>query len=187
MDDQDNARQREELIRYGVDGLDIWEDKASGRNMDRPGWQGLWKDIRDGDVVVILSLDRLGRDVLQMLQTVEAMKVRGVELRVIQGGLTTATAAGRFAFNILASVAQFEREMINERTMHGLKMARERGVVGGRPTKMNPERVAEALRRIAAGESHRAIAEGWGVAVATVTRAVERHRKQARIKGREGS
>src|ERR1700733_9899237 len=157
-DDQDNSRQREELIRYGVKPPDIFEDHASGRTMDRPGWQALWRDIRPGDVVVILSLDRLGPGGLQILQTVEAMKERGVELHVINGGFDTTTPVGRFTFNIMAAMAQFERELIHERTMHGLQKARERGVVGGRPVLITAVIVQDCLARQAKGETVKAIA-----------------------------
>ena len=182
-EDQDNARQREELTRYGA--KDIFEDHASGRSMERPGWQALWRDIRAGDVVVILSLDRLGRDVLQILQTVEAMKARCVELRVINGGFDTTTPVGRFTFNIMAAMAQFERELIHERTMHGLQKARERGVVGGRPQKITAEMVVEAMRRVSAGESLKAVAASYGVSFGGLKKRVDRHRKNERMKGTE--
>jgi DNA invertase Pin-like site-specific DNA recombinase len=143
--DQDAQRQKDELIRYGVHPDDIWTDKASGRDMKRPGWQGLWKDIRAGDVVVVLSMDRLGRDVMQILQTVEAMKARGVGLKLLTGEVDTDTPIGRFVFTVMAGFAQLERDLINERTAHGLKQARERGVIGGRPQKITEAMVLDAI------------------------------------------
>ena len=185
MSDQDCRRQVDELTRYGVDPRDIWTDKASGRDMDRPGWNGLWKDIREGDVVVVLSLDRMGRDVLQILQTIEAMKARGVELRVLTGGVDTSTPSGRLAFNIMAAFAQFERELIVERSVHGLAKARERGVVGGRPAKMTAEMVEKACARMDAGETKASIAAEYGVHPNSLGKRMERFRKVRRMKGDE--
>jgi DNA invertase Pin-like site-specific DNA recombinase len=185
MEDQDNARQIEELTRYGVDPRDIHKDKASGRTMDRPGWRDLWRDIREGDVVVILSLDRLGRDVLQILQTVEAMKARGVELHVINGGFDTQTPVGRFTFNIMAAMAQFERELIHERTMHGLAKARERGVIGGRPVTITAKIIEDCLQRQAKGESVRQVAESHKVSMGGLKKALDRHHKRKRMEDTE--
>jgi DNA invertase Pin-like site-specific DNA recombinase len=182
-DDQDNARQVEELTRHGAQ--DIFRDTASGRNMDRPGWSALWRDIREGDVVLVLTLDRLGRDVLQILQTVEAMKARGVELRVINGGFDTTTPVGRFTFNIMAAMAQFERELILERTLHGLQKARERGVIGGRPVIITAEIVADCLARQAKGESVRAIADGHKVSHGGLKKAMDRYHKRKRMEDNE--
>jgi len=185
MEDQDNARQIEELTRFGVHPDDIFTDKASGANMDRPGWQALWKDIREGDTVVILSLDRLGRDVLQILQTVEAMKERGVKLKVLIGGLDFATPIGRFVFTVMAGFAQLERELIHERTMHGLAKARERGTIGGRPVRINAEVIADTLARMANREPLKAIAAHHGVSEGGLKKALDRHRKQHRMRGSE--
>lgn len=185
MADQDCRRQIEELTRHGVAEPDIFIDKASGKNMARPGWQALWRDIRAGDVVVIHSLDRLGRDVLQILQTIEAMKERGVELRVLIGGMDTSTPSGRLAFNISAAFAQFEREMIVERTAHGLQKARERGVVGGRPQKITAEVIQTVLARQTAGEAVRGIAESLGVSYGGLKKALDRHHNLNRRKGHE--
>ena len=182
-EDQDNARQKEELTRYGCG--DIFEDQASGRTMERPGWQALWRDIRAGDVVVILSLDRLGRDVLQILSTVEAMKERGVELRVINGGFDTTTPVGRFTFNIMAAMAQVERDLIHERTLHGLQKARERGVVGGRPVKITAEIVQDCLARQAAGETVKAIADSHKVSQGGLKKALDRYHKRKRMEAHE--
>jgi DNA invertase Pin-like site-specific DNA recombinase len=183
MSDQNCQRQIEELEKVGC--KDIFVDHASGRNMDRPGWAALWRDIRAGDTVVLLTLDRLGRDVLQILQTIEAMKVRGVELKVLIGGMDTSTPSGRLAFNISAAFAQFERELIVERTAHGLQKARERGVVGGRPQKITAEVLQGVLARQAAGEAVRPIAESLGVSYGGLKKALDRHHNLNRRKGNE--
>ena len=184
-DDQDCQRQIDALVEYGVARADIFTDKASGANMDRPGWQALWKDIREGDTVVILSLDRLGRDVLQILQTVEAMKERGVKLKVLVGGLDFQTPIGRFVFTVMAGFAQLERELIHERTMHGLAKARERGTIGGRPVRINAEVIADTIARMAQREPLKAIAAHHGVSEGGLKKALDRHRKQQRMRGNE--
>ena len=185
MSDQNCQRQIDELVKFGVDPRDVWIDKASGKNMDRPGWHGLWRDLQDGDVVVILSLDRLGRDVLQILQTIEAMKARGVELRVLTGGVDTTTPSGRLAFNIMAAFAQFERELIVERSVHGLAKARERGVIGGRPEKITAAMVEAACARMDKGETKKGIAAEYRVHPNSLGKRMERFRKERRMKGSE--
>lgn len=184
MSDQNCMRQIEELERFGVQRADIFVDHASGKNMQRPGWEALWRDIRAGDTVVLLTLDRLGRDVLQILQTIEAMKQRGVELKVLIGGMDTSTPSGRLAFNISAAFAQFERELIVERTAHGLQKARERGVVGGRPTKITEDIIQTVLARQAAGERIKDIADSISCSFGGLKKALDRHHN---LKRREGS
>lgn len=185
MADQNCQRQIDELTRFGVSPLDIFTDAASGKDMDRPGWQALWKDIREGDLVVTLSVDRLGRDVIQILQTVEALQHREVGLKVLSGDIDTGTVSGRLVLNILAALAQWERELIVERTQHGLAKARERGVVGGRPEKINQAMILDTIARLAKREPMKQIAAGYKVHTNSLTRRVEAHRKAQRIKGSE--
>lgn len=152
MSDQDNARQRAELVRYGVDPADIYEDKASGRSMKRKGWRACWKDLRAGDVLVVHSIDRLGRDVEEVNAVVRQMHERGANLVVLsQQDLDTRTPIGRLIFNVMLALAQWERESIVERTKHGLKIARERGRIGGQKPKVPDAKVIAAVRKIDRG------------------------------------
>lgn len=146
MSDQNNQRQIDELVRFGVAAVDVFTDVASGKNMDRPGWEACWKDLREGDLLVIHSLDRLGRDLLEVVKTIRALHDKGANLKVLSMDIDTRTPVGQLIFHVMAAFAQFERELILERTRHGLAKARERGVVGGRQRKWTDEQIEEAVR-----------------------------------------
>jgi DNA invertase Pin-like site-specific DNA recombinase len=155
MSDQNNERQIAELIRYGVDPRDIFEDKASGRNMKRPGWIDCWRDIRAGDVLVVHAIDRLGRDLIEVSLVLRDLHAKGADLVVLnQQGLDTRTPLGKLIFSVMLALAQWERESIVERTKHGLKIAREKGRVGGSKKRISDKQVRDALARYEeAGES----------------------------------
>src|SRR5580704_4976060 len=131
MNDQSNQRQIDELVRFGVAPCDIFQDKMTGKTMDRPGWRNCFRELQSGDHLVILELTRLGRNLGDLISIEKKLYEKGVKLRVITQPIDTSTTTGRLIFNILGSVAQFERELIWERTVHGLKTSRERGVIGG--------------------------------------------------------
>jgi DNA invertase Pin-like site-specific DNA recombinase len=153
MSDQNNDRQRDELVRFGVDPRDIFEDKASGRNMKRPGWHDCWRDLRKGDVLVIHAIDRLGRDLIEVSLVLREMQAKGVELVVLtQMGLDTRQPTGKMIFAVLLALAQWERESIVERTKHGLAAARARGRIGGSKKKVTDEQIVDALERRNGGE-----------------------------------
>jgi DNA invertase Pin-like site-specific DNA recombinase len=126
--------QRDALTAAGVDLAHIYEDKASGRKDDRPGLEACLKALRKDDVLVVWKLDRLGRSLKHLVGTVHELNERGVGFRVLTGApIDTTTAAGKLVFAIFGGLAEFERELIKERTMAGLASARARGRVGGRP------------------------------------------------------
>lgn len=141
--------------------------------------------MREGDTVVVLSVDRLGRDVLQILQTVEGLQKRGIGLKVLSGDIDTGTVSGRLVLNILASLAQWERELIVERSIHGLAKARARGIIGGRPPKITEAVMMDAIRRLDAREPLKDIAALHKVSVKTLSRKVGAKRKELRGKGNE--
>jgi len=123
------------LIESGVDKKDIYQDQASGKNDDRPGLESCLKALREGDTLVVWKLDRLGRDLRHLVNTVQDLAERGIGFKVITGqgaNIDTTTASGKLVFGIFAALAEFERELIRERTMAGLKSARARGKKGGR-------------------------------------------------------
>src|SRR3954454_6008761 len=126
--------QRDALIEAAVKPDHIYEDHASGKRDDRPGLAACLKALREGDVLVVWKLDRLGRDLRHLVNTVQDLCDRGIGLRVLtgQGAQLDTTASGRLVFGIFAALAEFERELIRERTMAGLKAARARGRQGGR-------------------------------------------------------
>ena len=134
------APQRDALLAAGVEPERLYQDLASGRRDDRPGLAACLKALQPGNTLVIWKLDRLGRDLRHLVLTAEELRMRGVGLKVLTGAgaqIDTTTANGRLAFGIFAAFAEFERELITERTRAGLAAARARGRLGGRPRKMN--------------------------------------------------
>ena len=122
--------QRDAFIDAGVPEERIYEDLASRRTDHRPGLEAGLKALQPGNRFVVWKLDRLGRDLKHLVSTVEALRERGVGLRVLAGvEIDTGTANGRLVFAIFAALAEFERELIAERTRAGLVAARARGPV----------------------------------------------------------
>ncbi|EGW1009191.1 TPA: recombinase family protein, partial [Proteus mirabilis] len=110
--------QRDALIAAGVDPVHLYEDQASGMREDRPGLTSCLKALRTGDTLVVWKLDRLGRDLRHLINTVHDLTGRGIGLKVLTGhgaAIDTTTAAGKLVFGIFAALAEFERELIAER------------------------------------------------------------------------
>lgn len=140
--------QRDALIEAGVDPAHIYEDQASGKREDRPGLANCLKALRSEDTLVVWKLDRLGRDLRHLINTVHELTGRGVGLKVLTGhgaAIDTTTAAGKLVFGIFAALSEFERELISERTQAGLASARARGRKGGRPYKMTAAKLRLAM------------------------------------------
>jgi Resolvase, N terminal domain len=119
--------QRDALLNAGVDAAHLYEDQASGRLDARPGLLAVLKALRTGDTLVVWKLDRLGRDLRHLINTVHDLTERGVGLKVLTGqgaAIDTTTPAGKLIFGIFAALAEFERELIAERTKAGLAAAR---------------------------------------------------------------
>jgi DNA invertase Pin-like site-specific DNA recombinase len=148
MNDQSNQRQIDELVRFGVAPVDIFQDKQSGKTADRPGWKACFREFQEGDHLVVYSLDRLGRKVKDLIEIEEALFRKGVKLRVICQPVDCSNATGRMYFHMLCMMAQWEREWNWERSQHGLKTARERGVVGGQPSGYPDAPIATGCRAI---------------------------------------
>ena len=144
--------QRDALLDAGVDEERLYEDRASGRLDHRPGLEACLKALQPGNTFVVWKLDRLGRDLKHLVNTVDELRDRGVGLRVLAGAgaeIDTSTANGRLIFGIFAALAEFERELIVERTRAGLAAARARGRLGGRPRKMDVAMLRMAMRAMA--------------------------------------
>ena len=130
---------RDQSVSLQVDALratgctKVVTEVASGARADRPVLARLLEDAREGDAVVIWKLDRLGRSLAHLVETVNALSARGIGLKSLNDPIDTTTPQGRLVFNLFASLAEFERDLIRERTQAGLTAARARGRKGGRP------------------------------------------------------
>ncbi len=145
--DQNPALQTDALKSVGCDR--IFTEKASGAQRDRPELKAALDYLRTGDTLVVWKLDRLARSMRQLIETLEVLQSRGIELRSLTESIDTATPGGRLVFHIFASLAEFERAVIRERTSAGLQAARERGRKGGRPPALTSKDIAAAKALLA--------------------------------------
>jgi len=168
---QDPSLQTDALAAAGC--AQVWTDVASGGRDDRPELARLLERLLPGDTLVVWRLDRLGRSLPHLLATITELEGRGVGFRSLTESIDTTTAGGRLVFSIFGALADFERQLIRDRTLAGLEAARARGRVGGRPTVMTPARV-EAARALLArpGATVTSVAKDLGVSRATLYRTV---------------
>lgn len=124
----------------------IFADRISGSKRQRPELDRMLDQLRDGDVVMVTKYDRLARSLRDLLDIVQAIRDRGAGFRSLAEDIDTTTPAGRLVFHVFASIAQFERERISERTREGLDAARRRGMVGGRPPALSGAQRVEVRR-----------------------------------------
>ena len=129
--------QRDALLRAGVSPRDIYTDKVTGVKSDRPRLKQALSHLRDGDTFIVWRLDRLGRSLRHLIDTVTLLKNQGVSFKSLTENIDTSTATGNLVFQIFGALAEFERNLITERTVAGLEAARSRGRKGGRP-RFNP-------------------------------------------------
>ncbi len=138
--------QKDALLKAGVDPKYIYQDLASGRKDDRPGLSACIKALQPGNTLIVWKLDRLGRDMKHLVNLIDELHQKKVGFKVISGAeIDTTTANGRLIFGIFAALAEFERELIRERTQAGLAAARARGRNGGRPRKMDEHTIKMAM------------------------------------------
>ena len=143
-DDQNLDAQTDALKAAGAGKL--FADKISGSKRERPELDRMLDQLRDGDVVTVTKCDRLARSLKDLLEIVETIRAHGAGFRSLAEDIDTTTPAGRLTFHIFASIAQFERERISERTREGLASARKRGRIGGRPPALSIAQKAEVRR-----------------------------------------
>jgi len=164
--------QRDALIKAGVSPERIYEDLASGRKDARPGLDACLKAIQPGNTLVVWKLDRLGRDLKHLINTVDDLREKNVGFKVLSGAgaqIDTTTPNGRLCFGIFAALAEFERELIAERTRAGLSAARARGRKGGRPRKMTRTTLQMAMTAMADPKSVAAdVAKKLGMTTTTL-------------------
>jgi DNA invertase Pin-like site-specific DNA recombinase len=153
----------------------IFEDKASGKNVDRAGLLAALDYMREGDTLTVWKLDRLGRSTKDVLTIAEDLHAGGIALRILTGTLAgsySPKGEGKFFFTMMVAFAELERDMIVERTRAGLEAAKAQGRTGGRPAVMDADKLAAAKARKAKGESVTAIAKALNVSRATLYRAL---------------
>ena len=142
--DQNLDGQRDALSASGAER--IFADTITGTARSRPELDRMMTELRSGDVVVVAKYDRLARSLKDLLEIVDLIQSRGAGFRSIGEDIDTTTPAGRLVFHVFASIAQFERERIVERTKEGLAAARRRGRIGGRPPALSPAQKIEVKR-----------------------------------------
>ncbi len=151
----------------------IFTDKASGADSERNGLSDALKFMRKGDTLCVWKLDRLGRSLKHLIETVTALQDSGRGFKSLQESLDTTTSGGKLFFHIFGALAEFERDIIRERTQAGLTAARARGRVGGRPRVMNPKRIKMAASLYRDGKTKVGeICETLGISRATFYRYV---------------
>lgn len=164
--------QRDALIEAGVAFERIYEDIGSGRKDHRPGLDACLKALQPQNTLVVWKLDRLGRDLKHLINTVDDLRKRNIGFKVLSGNgaqIDTTTPNGRLCFGIFAALAEFERELIIERTRAGLEAARARGRKGGRPRKMNQTTLKMAMTAMADPKSVAAdVAKRLGITTTTL-------------------
>lgn len=156
----------------------IWTDYASGATANRPQWQDCLDHLQPGNILVVNDLSRLGRNTADLAAIVKTLAERNVGLRSLtETWLDTTNSQGLLMFHFFSAIAEYERNRLSERTLDGLKAAKARGRVGGRPTKMTPDKSATAEDMRAKGRTIRDIAKTIDVSEATVVRHLSGARK----------
>ena len=148
----------------------IFHDVMSGARDDRPGFTECMRYLREGDTLIVWRLDRLGRNMRSIINTFHELTQRGVTVRSLHDGVDTSTSTGRMVAGILMSIAEYERELVRERTALKLEHARKSGRKFGRPTKLNADQAALARRMKSTGETAATICETLGIGRTTLYR-----------------
>jgi DNA invertase Pin-like site-specific DNA recombinase len=171
--EQDPALQLDALKAAGC--VRVFTDRASGTVADRPELARALDHLRAGDTLTVWKLDRLGRSLRHLIETVRLIECRGAGFRSLSEAIDTTTAGGRLFFHVFGALAEFERDLVRERTYAGLAAARARGRLGGRPPVMTPAKLAVA-RQMYDSREHTvaAIASTLGVSRATIYRSIDR-------------
>ncbi|MGZ8219539.1 recombinase family protein [Methylomagnum sp.] len=148
----------------------VFQEKRTGTTAERPQLKACLDYLRDGDTLVISRLDRLARSTLHLTQIADRLKEKGVELRVIDQAIDTTTPTGRFMFNMLSAIAEFETEIRKERQLDGIEAAKEKGVEFGRKAKLTPVQIEEMKAKRARGALIKDLMNEYGLSKASVCR-----------------
>ena len=161
-------QQTEQLTAAGAGR--IFSDVMSGARDDRPGFAECLSYLREGDTLIVWRLDRLGRNMRSIVNTLHDLTERGITVRSLHDGVDTSTSTGRMVAGILTSIAEYERELVRERTALKLAHARKSGVKFGRPAKLNADQAALARRMKDSGETAATICKTLGIGRTTLYR-----------------
>ena len=167
--DQNLSLQRDALKAAGCERVFV-DQGVSGSVVDRPGLERALKALKTGDSLVVWKLDRFGRSLAHLVQTVAELGVRGIGFRSLSDPIDTSSAGGRLVLHMMGALAEFERSLIVERTQAGLQAAKRRGQKLGRKPKLTSAQVTHARQLIDGGESPRTVARSFGVARSTLYR-----------------
>lgn len=173
----DNQVREIEAAGFAVDPKRIVTETVSGSlpAMERKGFAKLLDRLETGDVLIVTKLDRLGRNAMDVRATVEKLAAEGIRVHCLAlGGTDLTSAAGKMTMGVIAAVAEFERDLLIERTQAGLSRAKAEGKTLGRPMALSPQQQAEIAEKRKAGISLRALAKEYGTSLASVQRAEAR-------------
>jgi DNA invertase Pin-like site-specific DNA recombinase len=148
----------------------LYQDQISGTKANRPGLSMALEVLRKNDTLVVWKLDRLGRTVKGLIDLVNQLHQQEIHFKSITDNIDTSTAAGRFFFHVMASLAQMERELMAERTKAGLAAAKAKGRIGGRKRKMTQSKIESAKQLLASGAPPKDVAQNLGISVPTLYR-----------------
>ncbi|WP_174888568.1 recombinase family protein [Candidatus Hamiltonella defensa] len=164
--DQNTDLQQKSLICANCD--QIFEDKISGKTDQRPGLKRALNCLKTGDTLVVWKLDRLGRSIKHLIALISELEDKGIHFHSLTDAIDTSTSAGRFFFHVMSALAQMERELIVERTLAGLAVARSQGRIGGRRSVFSKADQAQAARLLAKGHSRKEVAMLFNISLASV-------------------
>lgn len=166
--------QREALIDAGCDPKHIYTDTISGTKWQRPGLDDALAYMRPDDTLVVTRLDRLGRNLAETVNTIADLAERDINVKVLEPALDTSRPADKVVINVMASLAEWERDLLIQRTREGVAHARAHGRVAGPKSKLTSEQAEVAKELIDSGKSISAVARTFDVSRPTIYRAIER-------------
>lgn len=172
--DQEGSLEGQEVALRTAGCSKVFQDRLSGATADRPGLNDALEYLRDSeDTLVVARLDRLGRSLPDALRTVQALADRGIGLQALDVQLDTSTASGRLMLNMLLMLAEWERDLLRERTREGVARARAAGRRPGPKPKLNAEQVEAVRAAVAGGQPVAAVARSFGVSRPTIYKALK--------------
>lgn len=184
MDGNSLEAQKEQILRDYPSAI-IVEEQISGAKAVRPKFDELIQTLKEGDMLVVTKLDRFARSLSQGNDTVNELLERGIRVNILNIGMLDNTPNSKLIRNIFFSFAEFERDMIYERTQEGKALARQRGDFReGRPRKFNPAKIDEALNYIEAGNSYKRASEMFGISKTTLIRRMQERKDKEMLSER---